>query len=412
MEQELALRSVSFALVASIVALAHAPALGAQDTPPPALTEVENARSRTCVGALDRLGDLNMRLEPLGRRANRLRVLSQAIALEDSTQAAPFRTDDPVEAAVQAWFQQDQELGRRLAEAGDSTLAPQRAEAKAAVRQRLQQDMDSLRTKADAESKDAPEIQAAAMPCQGAVLVRPAVMEECRATSSDSQVCAAAADTTQNALFRFVNAANDLWNIEELRPWSDPGPLQVAQDGSLVGARTAARSRLGNVVVAVALAPLIRERTQVDSAQAAEFDANLDSLGFTFDVPRFIMAPALEVQANLPAPLGGETHYLLHFGEPDAPQIVWSVPADSGGMVQAVIPLTGDDLNKLQAGEPLSLTAVRMAGPPEEGKPPQAEFVYSLSLMQIGESRATTALLDYMAHGQLAEDLKRITSAG
>jgi hypothetical protein len=411
-EQELRLRSVSFAVVASIVALAHAPALGAQDTPPPALTEVENARSRTCVGALDRLGDLNMRLEPLGRRAARLRTLSQAIALEDSTRAAPFAAADPVEAAVRAWFERDLELGSRFAETGDSTIAPQRAEAKAAIRQRLQQDMDSLRARADSESTDADEIQAAAMPCQGAVLVRPAVMEECRATSNDSQVCAAAADTSQRALFRFVNAAEDLWNIEELRPWSDPGPLQVAPDGSLVGARTAARSRLGNVVLSVALAPLIQERSQVDSAQAAEFDANLDSLGITFDVPRFVMAPALEIQANLPAPLGGETHYLLHFGEPGAPEIVWSMPADSGGVVQAVVPLSGDDLNKLQAGEPLSLTAVKMAGPPVEGQPPQAEFVYSLSLLQVGESRAATALLDYMAHGRLAEDLKRITSAG
>lgn len=406
------MRSVSFALVASLVTLAHVPAVGAQDTPPPSIAEVENARSRACVGALDRLGDLNVRLEPLGRRAARLRALSQAIALEDSTEATPLREDDAVEVAVRSWFQQDLEMGRRLAETGDSALASQRADAKAAIRQRLQQDMDSLRAKAEAESTDAQEIQAAAIPCQGAVLVRPAVMEECRATSSDSQVCAAAADTTQNALFRFVNAPEDLWNIEELRPWSDPGPLRVAQDGSLVGARTAARSRLGNVVVGVALAPLIRERSQVDSAQAAEFDANLDSLGIAFDVPRFIMAPALEVQANLPAPLGGETHYLLHFGQPDAPQIVWSTPADSGGIVQAVIPLTGDDLNKLQAGEPLSLTAVKMAGQPVAGQPPQAEFVYSLALLQVGESRAATALLDYMVRGALAEDLKRITSAG
>jgi len=405
------LRSLSFASTTLFVALAHAPALRAQDTPPPGLAEVENARSRACVGALDRLGDLSVRMEPFGRRANRLRVLAQAIALEDSMQAAPFDAGDPTESAVRQWFERDIAMGRRIAETGDTTASAEREAAKGAIRQRLEQDMDSLRTRAEAESADADEIQTAALPCQGAVLVRPVVLDACRASASDAQVCAAAADTSQRALFRFVDKAEDLWNIEELRPWTDPGPLQVTQDGALVGARTSARSRLGNVVVAVALAPLIQERAQVDSARAAEFDANLDSLGFTFDVPRFVMSPALEIQANLPAPLGGETHYLLHFGEPGAPQVVWSMPADSGGIVQAVVPLTPDVLGKLQAGEPLSLTAVRMAGQPAEGGPPQAEFVYTVGLMQVGEARAAAALVDYMAHGGLAEDLKRIASS-
>lgn len=405
------MRSRSFAFVTFALTLGLAPALRAQDAPPPALAQVENARSRACVGALDRLGDLNVRMEPLARRAARLRALADAIALEDSTQAGPFDTSDPTEAAVQAWFDEDMAMGQRMAETGDTTITGARAEAKAAIRQRLQDDMDSLRTKADAESAGADEIQAAALPCQGAVLVRPAVLEACRASSSDAQVCAAAADTTQRAPFRFVNAPEDLWNIEELRPWTDPGPLQVSRDGTLVGARTAARSRLGNVVIAVALAPIIQERGQVDSTRAAEFDANLDSLGFTFDVPRFIMSPALEIQANLPAPIGGETHYLLHFGDPSAPQIVWSMPADSGGVVQAVVPLTGDVLGKLKAGQPLSLTAVRMSGQPTEGGPPQAEFVYTVGLMQVGEARAASALVDYMAGGALAEDLKRITSS-
>jgi len=406
------LRSNAFALVALIVLVLVPSVLRAQETPPAGLAAVENARSRSCVGALGRLGDLNMRLEPLGRRAARLRALNQAIALEDSAQVAPLDTSDAVEAAVQRWFVTDAALGQRYAETRDSTINDQRASAKADIRQRLQQDMDSLRTRAEAESSDAQEIQSAAMPCQGAVLVRPVVLEECRATSSGSQVCAAAADTVKGGLYRFVDRPEDLWDIEELRPWTDPGPLQVTQDGSLVGARTAARSRLGNVVVAVALAPMIRERNQVDSVQAAEFDANLDSLGITFDVPRFVMAPALEIQVNLPAPIGGETHYLLHFGDPASPDVVWSVAAGSGGVVQAMVPLTGADLNKLQAGDPLSLTAVKMNGPPAEGQPPQADFVYSLSIMQVNEARATTALLGYMVNGGLAEDLARITASG
>ncbi len=403
------MRSAAFALVV----LSLVPSVArAQDEPPPGLAAVENARSRSCVGALGRLGDLNMRLEPLGRRAARLRALNQAIALEDSTQVTPLDTSDAVEAAVRQWFAADAALGQRYAETRDSTINDQRATAKDAIRQRLQEDMDSLRTRAEAESTDAQEVQTAAMPCQGAVLVRPAVLEECRATSSDSQVCAAAADTAQGGLFRFVDHPEDLWDIEELRPWTDPGPLQVTQDGSLVGARTAARSRLGNVVIAVALAPMIRERAQVDSVQAADFDANLDSLGIKFDVPRFVMAPALEVQANLPQPIGGETHYLLHFGDPASPDVVWSVPAGSGGVIQAMVPLTGAALNKLQAGDPLNLTAVKLNGPPAEGQPPQADFVFSLGIMQVNESRAVSALLDYMVNGGLADDLKRITSSG
>jgi len=410
MEPEL--RSNAFAPVAFAVIAILPSAARAQDTPPPELAAVENARSRSCVGALGRLGDLNMRLEPLGRRAARLRALNDAISLEDSTQVTPLDTSDAVEAAVQRWFAADATLGERYAETRDSTLIDQRSAAKDAIRQRLQQDMDSLRSRAEAESTDAQEIQTAAAPCQGAVLVRPAVLEECQATSSDSQVCAAAADTAQGGLFRFVDHPEDLWDIQELRPWTDPGPLQVTQDGSIVGARTAARSRLGNVVVAVALAPMIRERDQVDSAQAAELDANLDSLGITFDVPRFVMAPALEIQANLPQPIGGETHYLLHFGDAASPDVVWSVPAGAGGVFHAMVPLTGEYLNRLQAGDPLSLTAVKLNGPPAEGQPPQADFVFTVGILQVNESRATSALLAYMVNGGLAEDLKQITASG
>ncbi len=406
------MRSTAFAPVALVVLALVPPVLRAQEGPPPGLAAAENARSRSCVGALGRLGELNMQLEPLGRRAARLRALNQAIALEDSTQVTPLDASDAVESAVRQWFSTDAALGRRYAETGDSTINDRRATAKDSIRQRLQQDMDSLRSKAEAESTDAQEIQTAAAPCQGAVLVRPAVLEECRATASDSQVCAAAADTAQGDLFRFVDHPEDLWDIQEFRPWTDPGPLQVTQDGSLVGARTAARSRLGNVVVTVALAPMIRERDQVDSTQAADFDANLDSLGITFDVPQFVMAPALEIQANLPQPIGGETHYLLHFGDPASPAVVWSVPAGSGGLFQAMVPLSGENLNKLQAGDPLSLTAVKLNGPPAEGQPPQADFVFSVGIMQVNESRATSALLDYMVNGGLAEDLKRITSSG
>lgn len=398
------MRPVVFFLISALVA--PTPML-AQDTAPPSLAEVEAARSRACVGALERMGELSARVEPLALKANRLRVLNQAIALEDSTEAAPFG-QEPVESAVRAWFVADAAMGARYAETQDSAVAVQRAEAKAGIRARLQEAMDAIRVRADTETADAEEIEAATMPCQGVVFVRPAVLEECRATSSETQLCEAAADTARSPLFRFVDDAEDLWQVEELRPWSAPGPLQVAPDGSLVGARTAALSRLGNVVVAVAFSPMIRERAQLDSAQAAEFDANLEALGFAFDDPRFVMVPAFEVQANLPAPLGGETHYLLHFGELSAPEVVWSLPAGSGGITRAAVPLQGPDLEKLRSGEPLSFTAVKLSAPPQEGQPPEGEFVFSLGLTQVNQAQSTSGLVEYLAQGGLAADLKRI----
>jgi hypothetical protein len=237
-------------------------------------------------------------------------------------------------------------------------------------------------------------------PCQGAILVRSAVLEACGATSSS--VCAAAASTEPSQTFRFVESAEDLWGIQEFRPWTDPEPIGLAADGTLMGARTAARARLGNVILVVGIAPMIRERSQISEEDAAEFDANLDSLGIAFDHPRFVMAPAMEVQANLPAPLEGETHYILHLGDLSEPQVLWTVPAGTGGVVQAAMPAPGPVLGALQAGQPLSLTAVQMAA---EGST-EAEAVFSLQLTPVNQGRAVNALLGYIVGGQLSRDLR------
>lgn len=376
------------------------------------MAQVEVARSKSCVGALGRLGDLNMRMQPILQRANRLRQLGQAIALEDSTEATPFAAANPVEQAVRDWFIQDQSLGTRYAATQDSALAAQRTAAKDAIRERLNQVMLGLRTEADSAGKDADDINREAAPCQGAVFVRPAVQEACATDATGSQLCAAAADTSQSTPFRFVANPADLWDIEELRPWSDPTALQVMPDGTLGGARTAARSRLGNIVVAVALAPLIQPRAQMDSARAADFDANLDSLGIQFDVPGYVMAPMLEVQANLPEPIGGETHYLIHFGDPSSPDVIWNAPVREGGILQAVVPLSGAALNRLQNGDQLSFTAIKLTGTPAEGEPPKGEFVYGLSFMNVNQEQATGTLLSYIAQGGLETDMKKVVAAG
>jgi hypothetical protein len=372
--------------------------VGAQDAPPEGLEAVELARSAACVPALARMAELDAALSPLFARVDRLGALDRAIALEDSSGAAPFDGADPMEAAVRGWFVADGSLAQRYVAEGDESIQDERTLGREAIRARLQEALDGVRAEAEVPLAGADEIRAAAQPCQGAVLVRSAVVEACQAVSS--ALCDAV-ESSDPGQVGFVENAADLWDIQEIRPWTDPEPLGLAPDGTLMGARTAAQARLGNIVLVVGLAPMIRERAQVPDEEAAGFDANLDSLGISFDHPRFVMAPALEVQTNLPAPLDGETHYLLHFGEVTEPDVLWSAPAGTGGLVQAVMPAPGAVLGALQAGEPMSLTAVRMP----EGDGTDAEAVFSLQLTPVNQSRAVNALLGYMVGGRLSQDL-------
>jgi hypothetical protein len=372
---------------------------GAQDAPPAGLEAVELARSAACVPALARMDELDAALSPLFARVDRLAGLDRAIALEDSSDVAPFDRADPVEAAVQDWFVADGVLAQRYVSEGAESIQEERTQGREAIRARLQEALDGVRAEAEGPLTDADEIRAEAQPCQGAVLVRSAVVEACQTISS--ALCDGVQSVDPGQPFQFVENAADLWDIQQIRPWTDPEPLGLAPDGTLMGARTAAQARLGNIVLVVGLAPMIRDRSQVPDDEAAEFDANLDSLGISFDHPRFVMAPALEVQSNLPAPLDGETHYLLHFGEVTEPDILWSARAGTGGLIQAVMPAPGAVLGALQAGAPVSLTAVRMP----EGETTDAEAVFSLQLTPVNQSRAVNALLGYMVGGQLSQDL-------
>lgn len=378
---------------------------GAQDQAPVDLAAVETARSRACVPALADLAALNRDLEPLSRRAVRLQALDQAIALEDSSTVAPFDPDDPVETAVQAWFGEDAALGARWAETQDSSVLDTRRETRAAVRTLLREELQQLTIQGRTRVQEAGDVQGAALPCVGAILVRPVVLEVC--AGRDTDLCRAAADTAQGR-YRFVAAAEDIWDVEELRPWSDPGPLGFAQDGTLGGARTAAQARRGNIKVGVALSPMIRERAAVAPEQAAEFDANLDSLGFTFEHPGFVMAPAFEVQLGVAGPIGGETHYMVHFGDLSDPanQLIWSVAATGEGPIQAAFPAAPGALARLQQGEMLNVTAVAMGPETEDGQ--EAEAVYTVPVTGVNQARAVTAVLNYMASGQLGQDLARL----
>jgi hypothetical protein len=353
------------------------------------------------VEPLARLAELNAQLEPLARRAERLRDLDEAVALEDSSRAAPLDPSDPVEEEVRQWFASDGELARRYVAEGDEAIQERRSEGRAQIRQRLRDEMETLSRSGQERMAAAGDVEAAARPCQNAIFVRSAVLEACE--TIPSPVCEDARAAEAGGRVRFVEAPEDLWYIEEFRPWADATSLGVNPAGGIGGARTSARARRANVILVVSVEPMIRDRSGLTEEQASEFDANLDSLGISFEHPDFVMAPALGIQLEVTEPLGGETHYLLHFGELSEPanELIWSTPASEGGPFRAVFAAAGAALARLQAGEVVSLTAVRVP----EGENPEGEAVFTLSVPSVNQARTVSALLSYMASGELGRDL-------
>lgn len=404
MEHPLRIALVSLAVISC---LSH-PTLQAQETIPPNLAEVEIARSRACVGALARLAELDASLAPYGRRVDRLNVVGRSVSLEKQEDAAPFDVNDPVESEVARWFVADSTLALRYLAEADSAILRERRAARTAILDRIRQAIQEISAEAQGIADQGAQVQEDAQPCVGAILVRSAVLEECATISSPVCEAAEAPDTVASP-YGFVGDPGELWDLEQYGAWTTAGPLQVDPTGSLAGARTGARSRLGNVVITVALAPLIRERSSLGEAELAEFQANLDSLGFTFDHPRFVMAPAIEFQANLPAPLGGETHYVLHFGDLSGDDVIWTMNAGEGGIVQALIPAAAGDLARLRAGELVSFTALRAPG---EGVEAPAEAVFTVSFLQAGQAQNVGSLLDYMAGGGFNRDLLTLVPVG
>lgn len=403
------MKAFSRILVLLIPLFAFPPVLVAQEPPPPQWGEVELARSRSCVGRLARVDSLNSVLAPIANRLARLDSLGRAVSLEKPEDAAPFNLSDPVETAVAQWFTADSTLAARYLAASDSSLLAQRQAARTAILERIGGTIQDLVAEGQEKAREGAPIQAEAQSCEGAILVRSAVLEVCDTT--ESPVCAAASAEDPQGIVRFVESAEDLWDVEEYRPWTQPAPIQPSPDGGLTGARTSARARRGNVVFAVSLAPILLNRSELSEEQIAEAEANLDSLGFTFDHPLFVMAPGLEFQAELPAPVGGETHYLLHFGDLSGDDVIWSMEAGQGGPVQVSFPASEPDLARLQAGEPVSLTAVK-APPDAEDTGATAEPVFTLTLLQVGEATNVTTLLQYMAGGGLSRDLNALVPPG
>ncbi|MBW3534364.1 MAG: hypothetical protein KY453_03965 [Gemmatimonadetes bacterium] len=382
-------------------AFALAPPLDAQDVPPDGWVEAEAARTRMCVPALARLIAVSDELEPLARRAERIRALAGAVSLEDTTAVAPFDASDPVERDVRDWFAADAELAQEYVATGDESIQRRRAEGREAIRRRLGEAFQALTDEGQARMSADGDLQAAAATCEDAILVRSVALEVCDTT--ESPVCDAARSPESSVRFRFVDAPEDLWDVESIRPWSEPSRLGRAPGGGLAGAGTGTVVSRGNLVAVVGLEAVIQPRASLAAEAAEAMDASLDSMGFAFEHPGFVMAPALALRLDVPARLGGATHYLLHFGDLSDPddQVVWSGPVAEGEPVQALAPLSGRTLERLAAGEALSLTAARLP----EGGEGEGDAIFTLGLPTAGQARAVSGWLTYMAGGQLARDL-------
>lgn len=345
-------------------------------------------------------------MEPHVQRVNRLNSLGRAITLEKRQDVEPFDDTDPIEASVVRWFAADSTLAFRFLEEGDSTVLSERSTARIEILDLLRQSIQEVQAEAQATMEDGAEIRAAAEPCVGAILIRSAVLEGCG--GEPNPVCEAARAEERQGPYIFVDAPADLWGVEEYGPWDQPAPIQLGPSGELLGASTSARARIGNVSFMLTIRPLLRRSSELSDEENAQYRNNLDSLGFTFDHPSFAMAPGIDLQGNLPPPLGGETHYILHFGDLTGDDIIWSMEAGEGGPIRAVLPARGSDLARLQAGELVSLSAIR--APEQEGA--AGEALYTLSLLQVGQAVNVGLLLDYLRDGTFDRDLTALFPIG
>ena len=381
-------------------------ALAAQDARPSNLAEVELARSIACVGPLADLAELEAAIEPYVQRIDRLNALGRAISLEKRQDAEPFENGDTIEASVARWFEEDSVFAVRFLEERDSTILVERDSARTEIIGRLRQRIQDVSATVQGKLRDGAAIQPAAEPCVGAILIRSAILEECGGKTNP--VCDGARDEEYQGPYRFVDAPDNLWGVESYGAWAEPTPIQIGAVGELVGASTSARARIANLEIHLTLKPLLRNRSELSGEEIAQYQANLDSLGYSFKHPVFAMAPGIDLQGILPPPLGGETHFLLHFGDLSGDDVIWSIEAGAGGPLRAAFPARASDLDRLRAGELVSLSAIR--APEEEGE--VGEAVYTLSLLQIGQAANVGLLLQYLSDGNFERDLRALFPTG
>ena len=387
-----------------LLAVLSKPVIGvAQDAPPAGIAEIELERSRLCVPVLTQLDELNLQLQPLGIRTERLRQIAAAIAIEDRTVMDSLNVTDPTEAAVRDWFLSDGRLAQSFLDTNEQTIQQQRAVDRELIKGTIQATLEGIQSEAQGIIEDAGDFGPEANSCEGAVLIRSAVIEACG--SEQNLICDAAKPANSDGAYRFVDSPEDLWDVQEFRPWTSPGPLQLAPDGQLDGASTVAFARQGNVAFSVAFRPDIRPRTDMAPENIQTFQTLLDSIGFEFNHPELIYAPALTIRATLPEPLAGEDRYAIHFGAIEAGDIIWEGASGTGAPIEISILLTPIHIVKLTQGESLELTAIRSLDDSSD------EALFGLALTPVNQVAATQALLAYMAT-QMPQDLNLLVPPG
>lgn len=363
-------------------------------TPPSRLASVELERSRGCVATLAAVADLDVRLEPLAQRSRRLLNIADAILIEDRSVTGQLDPSDPLEAEVRAWFATDSLLAVRFVDSGNEAIQEQRTAGRQAVQELVRQAMTEVQSSADSVLTENQSVLAAAGPCDGAVFVRSAVVEACDGVTSE--LCTAAtAPAGERATFAFVEDPAELWTLRELRPWTTPSPLQPGPSG-LDGGRTIGYARVGNVVLTAAFTPLLRQRSETTPAEIFQYEQTNQALALTFTHPDIAFTPALALRAALPERLADEERYLLHFGDPRAPDVLWEGQAGTGAPLEASLPMNAAQVVRLRNGDTITLTAMRGSTPS-----------YSIALSTESQAAAVSALLRYMASG-LGADLMRL----
>lgn len=389
------------ALIVLLLLLAAVPLAAQDDEPPSGLAFVERTRSMTCVGVLARVDRLDTELEPLAVRSRRLVTLSRAVALEERSLAEPLDPDDAFERRVRDWFVNDRALAQRYVNQPDPNLAAERAAGRETMKSAIASAIARVQSEADSILDSNEGLAAAAAPCDGAIFVREAVLEAC--ATEDGPMCEEAAlPPSEVRTYRFVDDPETMWDIQEMRPWTTPGPIRPGPTGQLDGARTIGYARIGNVVVSVAFSPLFRDRTELSPEELAAFQAVNDSLGLDVSHADFAITPSLSVRLALPRALAGEERYVVHFGDFMAPEVVWSGPASTGAPLETTVPLGATYTSRLRAGEPLSLTALGGDGTEEP--------LFTIQLSTVSQGPAVDALLRYMS-AQLAADLSALLRA-
>lgn len=391
---EMTMRSLALLGLLTVVA---APAT-AQLTPPSDLAAVEVRRSQRCVTVIDQVRQLDSELAPFASRRMRLQAIAEAVNIEDPSVVASLDRADPTEGAVVAWFSTDQLLAQRFVETGVEALQQERSTGRQTILRTIGEAALRVQEQADSVLDENQETVLAAGPCDGAVFVRPAVVEACG--DRDAPICQAARDPEAPPTgFLFVDNPDSLWAMRDLRPWTTPTGLAMGA-GGLDGGRTIGYARVGNVVVTVALSPILRQSEDVTPAERFRYDQTNQALGFIFDHPTIAFAPGFGMRAALPEPLAGEDEYLIHFGDPTDPDVVWRGEAGTGAALEATMPMSAGHILRLRNGEALSLTAVR-------GDDPR----YTISLDTAGQAEAASALVTYMS-SQLSVDLNELVRGG